>query len=118
MSLGINSFTKSVSGVATAVATTTTITRNKKNDEKQQQQQISAVMALLEDVRLQSPPVHTGFVVAFSTATVSPVNNPYVKFRWFKMNSLVADQFHQGKHSTALVWLHDQIIYQTFLLCS
>jgi hypothetical protein len=69
-------------------------------DLYRKQQQIAFVMSLLEDVRLQSPATHTGFVVAFSTATVSPVSNPHVKFRWFKMNSLVPDQFHQVDESS------------------
>jgi hypothetical protein len=99
MSLGLNSLTKSVSGAVSSLPNLPTLsTEKKKNEEKQQQ--IAFVMSLLEDVRLQSPATHTGFVVAFSTATVSPVSNPHVKFRWFKMNSLVPDQFHQVDESS------------------
>jgi hypothetical protein len=118
MSLGLGSLTKSVTGAVSSLPSLSTVSgtgssestvsssfsyiggKKKLTPEERQAQQIATVVGLLEDVRLQSPGTHTGFVVAFSTATVSPVNNPYVKFRWFKMNSLMPDKFHQVDESS------------------
>ena len=103
VSLGLGSLTKTVSGAMSSLPPLPSLSAEadakKKNEGKRAQ--LSFVMSLLEDVRLQSPQVHSGLVVAFTTATVSPVISSAIKFRWYKMQGGSSnDQFHQVDESS------------------
>lgn len=87
----LHSVSKSVTAVSGAISSMTMTDEKKKCD---------AILALLEDVRLQAPRTHAGIVVAFTATNMSPVNNPGVKFRWYKMIGAGADQFREVDESS------------------
>ena len=63
-------------------------------DEKQAQ--IDSVLYLLQDLSIQSPVTHYGYVTVFASATLSPLTNDGVSYRWFKQGAnnetIVLDQ--------------------------
>lgn len=52
------------------------------------------IMSLLEEFRLQCPPTHAGLVVAFTATTLSPLSDPDIKYKWYRMDKEL-DQFLQ-----------------------
>jgi hypothetical protein len=56
---------------------------------------IAKVLKLVEHFRLQCPQTHAGLVVAFTSTTLSPLIDPNVKFKWYRMGGSNGDQFHQ-----------------------
>lgn len=52
------------------------------------------IMSLLEEFRLQCPPTHAGLVVAFTATTLSPLSDPDIKYKWYRMDK-AQDQFLQ-----------------------
>jgi hypothetical protein len=52
------------------------------------------IMTLLEEFRLQCPPTHAGLVVAFTATNLSPLSDPDIKYKWYRMDKQ-QDQFLQ-----------------------
>lgn len=57
-------------------------------------ERIKEIMSLLEEFRLQCPPTHAGLVVAFTATTLSPLSDPDIKYKWYRMDK-EQDQFLQ-----------------------
>jgi hypothetical protein len=53
--------------------------------KRQHAQRVESVMGLMDDFRLQCPQTHTGLVVAYTKKTLSPLIDPDVKFKWYRL---------------------------------
>ncbi|KAJ1443510.1 hypothetical protein B484DRAFT_292351 [Ochromonadaceae sp. CCMP2298] len=66
----------------------------------EKKEQLAKIMTILEDVTLQCPPSHTGLVVAYNDADLSPIMHPGLRFTWFRMsgdaNVVQVDESHRG----------------------
>lgn len=58
--------------------------KSTENKIKLHQNELKDILQILEDVRLQSPRYHSGYVVAFSSALLSPILHNGIKFTWYR----------------------------------
>lgn len=91
------SMTSSVSGAISSLPSLSSAVSREEREEKERQKQVASVMTLLQDVRLQCPQTHAGLVIAYTAATLSPINSAGVKFTWYRMERN-KDQFNQGTY--------------------
>ena len=62
----------------------------------EEMEKITKVCSLIEHFRLQCPQTHAGLVVAFTSTTLSPLNDAGIKFKWYRMGGGENnDQFKQ-----------------------
>jgi hypothetical protein len=92
LSSGNEAISKSVSG---AIATLPSLVLSRKEDDFELH--IEQIASLLRELRLQIPTTHTGLVIAISSATVSPLSHPDVKFTWYRVGTVAPDSPVSGK---------------------
>jgi hypothetical protein len=93
----MGSMGKAVTGAVTSLPTLSTDINKSDSSSKRQ---IVEVLSLLGDIRLQSSPKHSGLILAYTSATLAPLNNPGLKFRFYKMSSMSSqEQFEQVDES-------------------
>jgi hypothetical protein len=94
--INFSNFTKKMSSISDSISSLSI----SKEDEKKAAKaiQMATIITLLEDVRLQCPQTHIGLVIAYATATLSPISNPGIKFTWHRMNN-DSNDFYQVDES-------------------
>ena len=98
--VGFTKISQSMSGAFTSLG------QSKQNVDdnvlnEQHQQQIDLVLELLQDdITLQLPRSHLGFLTVFSSTTLSPLYHKGISFCWFKMTGLNNDSMHILDHSS------------------
>ena len=87
-SVGFTKFSQSMSGAITSLRQSKqTVYEHELNE--QHQQQIDLVLKLLQDdITLQLPRSHLGFLTVFSSTTLSPLYHKGISFCWFKMTGV------------------------------
>ena len=68
--------------------------RSKSSGDEATNLRIKEIISMLEEFRLQCPPTHAGLVVAFTGTTLSPLTDPDIKYKWYRMDK-EHDQFLQ-----------------------
>ena len=96
--VGLEKFSKSMSTAINSISNST-VNKNK-NLAIIEQQKIDEVLTLLQDeITLQIPRSHLGFLTVYSSATLSPLYNKGISFKWFKMSGTNNDTLTCLDHS-------------------
>lgn len=85
----MGSMGKAVTGAVTSLPNLSSETNRSDSNSKRQ---IAEVLSLLGEIRLQSPTKHSGLVIAYSAATLAPLDNPGLKFRFYKMSNVSSEE--------------------------
>jgi hypothetical protein len=72
------------SGMSGAISVLTPSSTSDMRSQENSQAKIDAVLNILQDVSIQSPSSHSGYVIVFSNTKMSPLQQPGICFRWFR----------------------------------
>lgn len=90
VSLGFGKLSKTMSTMSGAIASLSTMqssdSKAERDETQLKQDHSDTILHLLRDISLQTPPSHSGFVVVFAAATLSPLTNAGISFRWFRVH--------------------------------
>jgi len=83
----ISSMSKKMSSVTSALGMGENEDSDNRKSDSKQAERSREVERLVEHFRLQCPQTHAGLVVAFTSTTLSPLIDPNVKFKWYRMGA-------------------------------